>query len=107
MNYQTHNTADVNASGSCMQGKITCPFSLLVTLFGEPESGDADKVDAFWSIRFDDGVTATIYNWKNGKNYCGSLAPTVDQITKWNVGGYEKAAAEHVRGIMLTREIAA
>ena len=105
MNYITHNTHDVGINGSCMQGQITCPFSLLVTLFGEPEQGDFEKVDASWSVEFDDGVIATIYNWKNGINYCGG--PAINQITQWNIGGYEKAAAEHVRGIMLTGEIAA
>lgn len=105
MKYVTHNTHDVPTTGACMQGQITCPFSLLITLFGEPEQGDNSKVDAFWSVEFDDGVIATIYNWKNGIAYCGG--PDIDQITQWNIGGYEKAAAEHVRGIMLTRERAA
>jgi hypothetical protein len=105
MKYTTHNTHDVGVSGSCFQGQITCPFSLLVTLFGEPDTGDPSKVDAFWSVLFDDGVTATIYNWKNGRNYCGG--PEVEHITKWNIGGYEKAAVDNIKGIMLSGEIAA
>ncbi len=107
MNYTTHNTHDINISGSHLQGHITCPFSLLVTLFGEPEDGDGYKVDAHWSIEFDDGVIATLYNWKNGINYCGGLAPQVEQITQWNIGGFERAATYHVTNILITKEIAA
>ena len=102
MKYTTHN---VDTNGSFLQGQITCPFSLLVTLFGEPHEGDTQVSDAFWSVLFDDGVTATVYNWKNGRNYCGG--PEVEHITKWNIGGYEKAAVDNIKGIMLSGEIAA
>ena len=102
MKYTTH---DVDTNGSFLQGQITCPFSLLVTLFGEPHEGDTQVSDAFWPLKFDDGVTATIYNWKNGRNYCGG--PEVEHITKWNIGGYEKAAVDNIKGIMLSGEVAA
>jgi hypothetical protein len=102
MKYTTH---DVDTNGSFLQGQIICPFSLLVTLFGEPHEGDTQVSDAFWSVLFDDGVTATVYNWKNGRNYCGG--PEVEHITKWNIGGYEKAAVDNIKGIMLSGEIAA
>ena len=102
MKYTTHN---VDTNGSFLQGQIICPFSLLVTLFGEPHEGDTQVSDAFWSVLFDDGVTATVYNWKNGRNYCGG--PEVEHITKWNIGGYEKAAVDNIKGIMLSGEIAA
>ena len=102
MKYTTHY---VDTNGSFLQGQITCPFSLLVTLFGEPHEGDTQVSDAFWPLKFDDGVTATIYNWKNGRNYCGG--PEVEHITKWNIGGYEKAAVDNIKGIMLSGEVAA
>ena len=102
MKYTTH---DVDTNGSFLQGQITCPFSLLVTLFGEPDTGDPSKVDAFWSVLFDDGVTATIYNWKNGRNWCGG--PEVEHITKWNIGGFNIAAVDHVKNILISQEIAA
>ena len=107
MNYVTHNTHDIDINMSCLQGHITCPFSLLITLFGQPEDGDDSKMDAHWSIEFDDGITATIYNWKNGIAYCGSLAPEVEQITKWNIGGFDQSSCDHVRNIILSKEIAA
>lgn len=107
MNYVTHNTHDIDTNMSCLQGHITCPFSLLVNLFGEPVLGEMDKIDAMWAVQFDDGITATIYNWKNGIAYCGSLAPEVEQITKWNIGGFDPAAVDHVKNILINREIAA
>jgi hypothetical protein len=102
MKYTTHN---VDTNGSFLQGQITCPFSLLVTLFGEPHEGDTQVSDAFWPLKFDDGVTATIYNWKNGRNWCSG--PEVEHITKWNIGGFNIAAVDHVRNILITKEIAA
>ena len=107
MNYTTHNTHDVTISHSHLQGHITCPFSLLITLFGQPEAGDGETSDAQWSIEFDDGVIATLYNWKNGISYGGRLAPQVEQITKWNIGGFDIAAVDHVKNILISQEIAA
>ena len=107
MNYTTHNTHDINVNRSNFKGQITCPFSLLITLFGQPEAGDGETSDAQWSIEFDDGVIATLYNWKNGISYGGRLAPQVEQITKWNIGGFDIAAVDHVKNILISQEIAA
>ena len=105
MKYTTHNTHDINVNRSNFKGQITCPFSLLITLFGQPEAGDDSKMDAHWSIEFEDGVIATIYNWKNGRNWCGG--PEVEHITKWNIGGFNIAAVDHVKNILISQEIAA
>jgi len=107
MKYTTHNTHDINGNRSNFKGQITCPFSLLITLFGQPEDGDDSKMDAHWSIEFEDGVIATIYNWKNGINYCGRYATSVEDITKWNIGGFDIAAVDHVKNILISQEIAA
>jgi hypothetical protein len=37
-------------------------------------------------IHTPDGV-ATIYNWKNGKNYCGEMGEPVEKMTYWHIGG--------------------
>jgi len=107
MKYITHNDTPkgrrINIGGTCRQGHITCTYDKLVQLFGEPCDGDAYKVDAEWNIRFpspewevsdqaDDGIVCTIYNWKNGKNYCGETGEDVVNITEWNVGGHSKQA---------------
>jgi hypothetical protein len=61
-----------------------------------PLDGDGYKVDAEWWVVFEDGTRATIYNWKNGKNYCGAEGLDLNQIGIWNIGGYDKDAINRV-----------
>ncbi|CAB4133861.1 hypothetical protein UFOVP263_27 [uncultured Caudovirales phage] len=96
MKFVTHNTSDVNINGTSLQGYIQANYYDLVELFGEPNSGDEYKIDAEWDILFEDGTVATIYNWKDGKNYCGSDGFPVDDITDWHIGGFNKEAVIHV-----------
>lgn len=109
MRFETHNTKPsirVRADGTCLQGHITATYKELAGLFGRPTNGDGRKVDAEWSVLFEDGTFATIYNWKNGKNYCGPEGTPVEQITEWHVGGMTKASAERVQiAIDLDREV--
>jgi hypothetical protein len=66
-------------------------------LFGKPHDFFDDfKCDAEWYVEFDDGTVATIYNWKNGRNYLGDDAPPVEAITSWNIGGNTYKAADKV-----------
>lgn len=101
MNFTRKN---VETSGTCLQGRIEVPYKTLVEVFGEPGLGDGYKVDAEWDIRFDnnteDGIVATIYNWKNGKNYCGDQGMDVKDITDWHVGGFSKEALKAVQSIL-------
>jgi hypothetical protein len=105
MNFTTHNTAEIDINGSCLQGEITAGYAELVSLFGKPHDGDGYKVDAEWDIRFEDGTVATIYNWKNGKNYCDKDGTPTEQITDWHVGGDHKRCVDKVQiAIDLMRE---
>jgi len=85
MQYKTHNdTKGINVAGTSLRGAIDCSFDQLVEAFGNPmydTSGD-DKVKAEWYIEFDDGTTATIYDWKS------NLDPKDN--TDWHVGGFAK-----------------
>lgn len=62
--------------------------------------GNCEKVDAEWNIKFEDGTVATIYNWKNGKNYLGDVGLELMDIRRWHVGGYSKVAIIHVSNVM-------
>jgi len=84
--FTTHNDGSIPTVGTHGLGSLDCSYSKLVETFGEPLPGDY-KTDAEWEIEFSDGLVATIYNWKNGKNYCGNRAPAVEEITCWHVGG--------------------
>jgi hypothetical protein len=87
--YKTHNDKHINCNMTCLQGYIVASYDRLVELFGEPTEGDGYKVDAEWLVEFEDGTVATIYNWKNGINYCGfDEGYPVEVITDWHVGGH-------------------
>jgi len=90
----THNDDDLlNIGGTSYKGTISANYIDLEDTFGEPLEGDDYKTDAEWVVSFTVGdsqtVIATIYNWKNGKNYCGRDGDDVLDIREWNVGGHD------------------
>ena len=93
MTFKTHNDTDININGTCLQGEVQATYAELCDLFGSHHDGDGYKADAEWYVQFSDGTVATIYNWKNGKNYCGADGQEVVDITDWNVGGNRYDAA--------------
>ena len=100
MQYTTHATdASIQAlfNGTCLQGTIDASYEDLVNMFGEPTKGDNYKVDAEWYVKFSDGTIASVYNWKDGKNYNGDEGTETEQIRDWHIGGFDKKAGEHVQ----------
>ena len=88
MKFDTHNDTDIDINGTSLRGYLNVSYDNLIKKLGEPsEFFDDYKTDASWSIYWNDGDKATIYNWKNGKNYCGSEGLDVKDIMLWNVGG--------------------
>lgn len=86
-----------NANMTSLQGYIQTSYADLVGCFGQPDPDSIDdyKSDAGWTITFADGVVATIYNWKDGPNYCGPEDGTpVEEITHWHIGGHSFTDAE-------------
>jgi hypothetical protein len=87
--------------GSCLQGYIDVDYATLKAVFGKEHSnGDGYKVDAEWELKFSDGTYATIYNYKDGKNYCGKSGLAKSKITDWHVGGSSKRAVECVEAML-------
>ncbi len=98
MKFITHNQDDsINANMTSLRGCITATYAQLVSTFGEPMKDGFDdyKSDAQWLVQFDDGTVATIYNWKNGKNYCGHEGTATEFIKDWHVGGVCELAYLH------------
>ena len=96
--FKTHNDTEIEIAGTSLLGEIDVRFSQLVKTFGKPsESYDGEKTDAEWHLLFPGGVVATIYNWKDGKNYNGPDGEDVDDIRTWHVGGKEYEALEYVQ----------
>lgn len=95
MKFETGDHIEID--GTCLQGEIDIGYAKLVRVFGEPDEGDAYKVDAQWCIQFDDGTVATVYNYKNGKNYNGHAGMRTDLITNWHIGGQGPEAVHLVK----------
>lgn len=70
------------------QGKLIANYDDIVAVFGEPERIVSDKSQVSWDIEFEDGVIATIYDWKE------TARP--QNITEWMIGGHVKSAVDHV-----------
>jgi len=86
------------AGGTSLQGCIRVGFNRLVKAFGEPEKrlNDGYKTDANWIMLTPDGI-ATIYNYKNGKNYLGEEGWAKEDIVDWNIGGHKPEVAVWVK----------
>jgi hypothetical protein len=79
---------NLNIGGTYFQRCVKIAYQKLVTLFGDPGCFDGYKTDAEWIIQDSEGRIFTIYNYKNGKNYCGRRGTPVEKIIEWNIGGY-------------------
>ena len=72
--------------GGHLQGYIDIDYATLKKLFGQPGNSDGYKVDAEWEINTPAG-NASIYNYKDGKNYLGSKGTPKTKIRDWHIGG--------------------
>ena len=84
-----------DTGGTYLQGHIDTTYENIVSVLGKQHhNGDDYKTDAEWNIKFEDGTIATLYNWKNGKNYCGDEGCELEEITEWNIGGHNPRARD-------------
>lgn len=84
-------------NGSSLMGEVSATYEELVMLYGKPNGfGDDYKTDAEWELRSKGGDIVTIYNWKDGYNYCGSEGSPVEAITEWHVGGFHNNVTHYV-----------
>lgn len=85
--------------GTSLQGYTECEYAVLKKLFGTPDDGEGYKVDAEWILNTPYGV-ATIYNYKDGKNYCGASGTPKTKITDWHIGGANKQVVPFIQSII-------
>lgn len=95
--FKTHNDKYIDTNRTSLQGYLTVNYQQLVDAFGPPHEGDGYKTDAEWSVDFGNNKIATIYNYKNGRNYNGPDAPKTEKITDWNVGGKSRDVVDLVK----------
>lgn len=80
--------------GTSWRGDIDISYDELVNVLGEPHTnGDGYKVDAEWLIEFGNGTVASIYNYKDGKNYNGDVGTETKDIRAWHIGGKTEESA--------------
>lgn len=101
MKYITYNNQpNIDINETHLQGYVYVNYNRLEKVFGKPTDGDRYKTDAQWGIQFEDGSVATIYNWKNGKNFCGKEGIPINEINKWNIGGHDISVVEKIKLIV-------
>ncbi len=86
-----------SAEGTCLQGYLSASYYEIVKRYGEPMPlYDGFKTDVEWTIKWEDGVIGTIYNYKNGRNYLGESGLDAEDITEWNIGGNKKIVEKRI-----------
>ncbi len=75
------------AEMTCLQGEMDISYKEIVAVFGKEDSdGDGYKVQAEWFIQTPDGI-ATIYDYKQGKDYNGASGIVKSKVRDWHIGG--------------------
>lgn len=98
MHFKVNNDAGID--GTALMGAVEVSYQRIVDVFGQPNEGDGEKVDAEWIIQFSDGLVATIYNYKSGKNYNGNEGQKTEEITDWHIGGKDPKVVDRVKRIL-------
>ncbi|CAB4129370.1 hypothetical protein UFOVP118_10 [uncultured Caudovirales phage] len=98
--HKTHNDKYVRIDGTHLLDEIKCSYQMIKDAFGLPNCGDEYKIDAEWDIEFDDGLIATIYNWKDGKNYQGKNGTPKTRIEHWHIGGKDPIVVNRIWSIL-------
>ena len=86
----------VNIAGTSLQGYVRTDYNTLISVFGAPtiyNEDPTDKTTREWWILFENGVTATIYDWKRYE----MGAPGGTLMMDWNVGGSKREAVDLIR----------
>jgi hypothetical protein len=104
LRFKTHNDSEIDVNGTSYQGVISETFENLLKVFGTPMGASGDnKVDVEWNIMFNDGVVATIYNWKNGPVSMGENGTNPVDIQEWHIGGKTISAIYDVEEILQSK----
>ena len=90
MKFTTKDVID-NGVGTSLQGYVTTTRAALIETFGMPTfitDDEHDKVTTEWVIQFENGIIATVYDWKRYEEG----APALSEIYEWHIGGYNALA---------------
>ena len=75
-------------------------YTRLCELFGSPMSGRDNKSSCNWVLEFEDGLIATIYDYKSSKKYLGEDGLSVNDMKSWHIGGHDEVVFNRVQKIL-------
>ena len=79
---------EVDLNGTSLMGEFEVTYKEIKRIFGkENDVFDSYKSDASWKVMTPAGP-ASIYNYKNGKNYLGKEGTPKTNITEWHIGAH-------------------
>lgn len=85
-------TNGANANMTGLRGEFAITYAELTEIFGMPDVGPnnrhGDKTTCEWHLKFEDGIVATIYDWKMGWTPMG--------LYEWHIGGHTQEAYNRV-----------
>ena len=88
-----------------LQGYVTTTRSALIETFGMPvfitDEAGWEKVTTEWIIKFDNGIVATIYDWKRYEEG----APSLNEVYEWHIGGNNDLAVSQVRSVLASTPV--
>lgn len=89
-----------HSEGTHLVDEIVTTRREIEAKFGAPDSWDESegdgKVTTEWIMVFDDGIVATIYDWKRYEEG----APGMDEVYSWHVGGRDGQAFDRVAEVL-------
>lgn len=91
------------ADGDQPLAAITGSGAGLVGKFGPPGDGDGWKSALHWNLKFSDGQTATIYEWKSSSLFDDDLADPQDilgGVSDWRVVGSSPDVVDRIKTIL-------
>ena len=103
MNYET-STDWSKARETCLRGHVDTSYERLRSLFGEPDGWDQYKTSTHWIILFEDGMVATIYDYKDTTLYSpDELSPKALRALKsydWHIGGTADSVVDRIQELV-------
>ena len=104
MNFKS--ATGLDSEGTSLQGYITTTRAALIETFGNPvfaidEADPWEKVTTEWIIKFENGIVATIYDWKRYEEG----APALNEIYDWHIGGNNDLAVSQVRSVLASAPV--
>ena len=86
-----------DSDATSFKGTVKMGYDNMVKIFGEPHSEGfyIEKIRFEWILKFEDGIVATIYDWKE------DISPKEQKgLVEWHIGGHQSKAYYRVSAII-------